>query len=234
MKKPNSNRTAVGFLLGALVGVPAWGQTGCEEVPEASRAQCEKVLDCMAIENAVVRRVCIAAAQGEAEDEDAPRDEPAIGQKQEPEQGQPAPAPQPPPREQPEREAEPVLQEQTIGSRRPAPTERTQSDQPADLPLAEPPESFTGEITRVHQSVLERQVIALDNRYVFVSDQAAQARLKRGQMVEAKKARSRFREGRTWRLVGPSRRPIDAFRVRCELDDLGKDDRRRCERMLDR
>ena len=128
--------------------------------------------------------------------------------------------------------APPTLEEQTVGTRRTASQPTRDAAQPE--PLRAPPDSFTGEVTRIHQSVLDRQVIALDNRYVFFSDQAAQARLKVGQSVEAVKARSRIRAGRTWRLTGPSRRPIDAFRSRCERDDIGSDDRRRCDRMLER
>ena len=126
----------------------------------------------------------------------------------------------------------PTLEEQTVVTRRPA--RQPDAVQPQDEPLRAPPDRFMGEVTRIHQSVLDRQVIALDNSYVFVSDQAAQARLKVGQTVEAVKARSRIGSGRAWRLTGPSRRPIDAFRARCERDDIGSDDRRRCERMLDR
>ena len=91
-----------------------------------------------------------------------------------------------------------------------------------------------GEVTAIHQSVLDRQVIAIDNRYLFVSEYGKQAGLDEGDAVEATRASSRFRKGRTWRLVGPARRPVDAFRIRCEHDDIAVDDRKRCASMLDR
>lgn len=230
---------ALGFLIAASTGLSAWGQTGCEDVPEARRAQCEKVMDCMTIEDADVRRACINAAQREAQ-------EPQSRQTVQPERVRQADrqvtpearpvvrerAAQPAQAEKPERP--PTIEEQTVVTRRSGRQPAGEVLQPEDEPLRAPPDRFTGEVTRIHQSVLDRQVIALDNRYVFVSEQAAQARLKVGQPVEAVKARSRIRAGRTWRLTGPSRRPVDAFRARCEHDDIGSDDRRRCERMLDR
>ena len=240
----------LGILVAASASVPVWAQTGCEDVPEARRAQCEKVMDCMTIEDADVRRACINAAQREAATE-SPRSRPTVQPErvqqgveqvppEEPSAGEregPAPRMQEPSAGEREGQAAepkepPTLEEQTVVTRRPA--RQPDAVQPQDEPLRAPPDRFMGEVTRIHQSVLDRQVIALDNSYVFVSDQAAQARLKVGQTVEAVKARSRIGSGRAWRLTGPSRRPIDAFRARCERDDIGSDDRRRCERMLDR
>ncbi|MCY3810566.1 MAG: hypothetical protein OXH15_02075 [Gammaproteobacteria bacterium] len=188
----------------------------------------------MTIEDADVRRACINAAQREEAQESAPQTvQPERVQQPVREVSEAPPAveervvrPEP----AAESKRPPTLEEQTVVTRRPA----TPAGEPEVEPLREPPDRFTGEVTRIHQSVLDRQVIAVDNRYVFVSDQAAQARLKVGQSVEAVKARSRIRSSRTWRLTGPSRRPVDAFRARCERDDIGSDDRRRCERMLDR
>lgn len=233
-------------LITASASMTAWAQTGCEDVPEARRAQCEKVVDCMAIEDAEVRRACINAAQREAVQESPPSPQtvqpervrqPAERVSPEPSAGEREASPvvrertvRPTQAEEPE--APPTLEEQTVGTRRTASQPGPGAAQAE--PLRAPPDSFTGEVTRIHQSVLDRQVIALDNRYVFFSDQAAQARLKVGQSVEVVKARSRIRAGRTWRLTGPSRRPIDAFRARCERDDIGSDDRRRCDRMLER
>ena len=233
-----SNRLGLGLLIAASASIPAWGQTGCEDVPEARRAQCEKVMDCMAIEDADVRRACINAAQREEAQESALETvQPERVQQPAREVSEaPAVVEQRVVRPEPAAESKrpPTLEEQTVVTRRPARPTTPGAGEPEIEPLREPPDRFTGEVTRIHQSVLDRQVIALDNSYVFVSDQAAQARLKVGQSVEAVKARSRIRSSRTWRITGPSRRPIDAFRARCERDDIGSDDRRRCERMLDR
>ena len=238
---PSLRTRILAVLVTASAGTTAWAQTGCEDVPEARRAQCEKVMDCMTIEDADVRRACINAAQREAVQESP---SPQTVQPERVEQGVERVSPEereaPPvvqerivrPTQPAESTAPPTLEEQTVGTRRTA--SQPAPGAPQAEPLRAPPDSFTGEVTRIHQSVLDRQVIALDNRYVFFSDQAAQARLKVGQSVEVVKARSRIRAGRTWRLTGPSRRPIDAFRARCERDDIGSDDRRRCDRMLER
>ena len=203
-------------------------------------------MDCMAIDDADIRRACLGAVRREAEAEtetlkrteaSAPetraaiRDRPTATRDPRPappqaERRQPSPPPARP-------EAPVQMEEQTVGTRTPA-APPPAAPEPAEAPLRAPPESFTGVVTRIHQSILDRQVIALDDAYLFVSDQAAQGRFKVGQAVEAKRAVSRIRASRTWRLVGPARRPVDAFRVRCELDDIGSDDRRRCESMLDR
>ena len=198
-------------------------------------------MDCMTIEDADVRRACINAAQREDVRESPPTRPTVQAERAQQAVEQVAPEARPVVQDRvvrPEQAEQPTkapkLEEQTVVTRR-APRERNPvTVQPEYEPLRAPPDRFTGEVTRIHQSVLDRQVIALDNSYVFVSDQAAQARLKVGQTVEAVKARSRIRSGRSWRLTGPSRRPVDAFRARCERDDIGSDDRRRCERMLDR
>lgn len=209
-----------GVMVGALVGAPAWGQTGCEDVPEARRGQCERVMDCMAIEDGDVRSTCIAAAQRSVAD-----------------------TPQTDGSQQPV--APPALIEETVIPRKtvaPAPQQpdsrlATRPDsgtggQPE--PLREPPPTFSGEVTQIFASMLERQLIAIDNSYLFESDQAGHARFKVGQTVDAKKRKkSLFGDGRSWRLIGPSTRPVDAFRIRCEREDIGRDDRRRCDRMLD-
>ena len=235
---PLSRVRTLAFLIGASASISAWGQTGCEDVPEARRAQCEKVMDCMTIEDADVRRACINAAQREEAQESTPQTVQPERVQQPVREVSEAPAAVEERVVRPEPAAEskrpPTLEEQTVVTRRPARPTTPGVGEAEVEPLREPPDRFTGEVTRIHQSVLDRQVIAVDNSYVFVSDQAAQARLKVGQSVEAVKARSRIRSGRTWRLTGPSRRPVDAFRARCERDDIGSDDRRRCERMLDR
>ena len=222
MKGKSKKPTAFCIASVLLASASAWGQTGCEEVPEARRAQCEKVMDCMTIDDADIRRACIAQAQ----------------------RSQAIQAPTPPRVEAETRRTEPAavratrqtpaIEEQTLATQGEARTPDRATADADSSPLRAPPDSFTGEVTRIHQSVLERQVIALDNSYVFTSDLAKQARLKVGQMVEAERARSRIRSGRSWRLMGPSKRPIDAFRIRCERDDIGSDNRRRCDRMLDR
>ena len=204
----------VGFLLGVLIGFPAWSQTGCEEVPEPRRAQCERVVDCMAIEDADVRRACIDAAQKLPQ--------------------QPAQIEEPIPPEPRQETGATTLEQQTVVIQRETSAPSRDAPQAEHSRLREPAKSFTAQVTWVHQSILDRQVIALDNSYVFVSDLASPARLKAGQTVEVKKTTSRIVSSRTWWITGPNRHRIEAIRIRCESDTIGGDDRRRCSRMLDR
>ena len=96
---------ALAVLVTAFAGMTAWAQMGCEEVPEARRAQCEKVMDCMTIEDADVRRACINAAQREAVQESPPSQQTV----------QPERVQQPVERvSSEEREAPPIVQERTI------------------------------------------------------------------------------------------------------------------------
>ena len=102
-------------------------------------------------------------------------------------------------------------------------------------PSHEPPDEFSGTVSRVYQSILDRQLIAVDAKYLFASDRAAHARLAEGERVEVEKVSSRFfGTGRQWRIMGSSRTPIVAFRIRCEIQDIRSDDRRKCMQMLDR
>ncbi len=232
-------RPIVAVALTTLAALPLWAESTCEAVPESRRAECEKVLDCMTIEDGNVRRACIEAAQ--RTEQPAPIPEPA----EEPQQhlDQP-PEPKPPQELEPEQllkpdpreEARepPTLEERTVslGGRQSAPAHGER--QRPSPELSPPREKFTANISRIHQSILDRQVIALDNSYVFVSDQASPARLQVGDTVDVERRKSRFRASRTWRIVGANRHTIEAFRIRCENDDISADDRRRCEQMLDR
>lgn len=137
---------------------------------------------------------------------------------------------------------QPEQAEQQAPSRQPIAGERRQTsrptrDQPAtqDVQWRQPPNEFSAEVSRIYQSILDRQLIALDSAYLFESDRAAQARLKVGERVEVVKVSSRFRySGRRWQITGPSRTPIAAYRIRCERETIRADDRRKCAQMLDR
>ena len=217
----------VGFLLGVSIGFPAWSQTGCEDVPEPRRAQCEKVMDCMAIEAADVRRACIDAAQKPPPQQPARILQPTRIER-------PAQTEEPIPPEPRQETGATTLEQQTVVIQRETSAPSRDAPQAEHSRLREPAKSFTAQVTWVHQSILDRQVIALDNSYVFVSDLASPARLKAGQTVEVKKTTSRIVSSRTWWITGPNRHRIEAIRIRCESDAIGGDDRRRCAQMLDR
>ena len=203
---------AASLALAIVAVAPAHVQTNaapesrCEQLPQAQRAHCEKVVDCMAIDDSAVRRVCLDAAKPSAQSPEAQAAAPS---------------------------ARAILVEESLGTPPSRPTQVPPQSPPESQPRV-PPNSFSAEVTGIYQSILDRQVIALDDSYLFVGEHARRARLKVGQVVEVRRMKSRFRTGRTWRISGPSRSPVEVLRVRCESDDIGNDDRRRCERMLAR
>ena len=241
-RHPRRGCRAVLFLAGLSFACwAAHGETACDQVHESRRAQCLTVMACMMVDDDEIRRTCIDAAQRQpvpppeqAPPEQTTREQPvqeatALERSRQAPQEQPAreeAAPVQKPKEPAfqERQVEPVIWEE---DRRPG------AEAPPP-PRREPASEFNGSVSRIYQSILDRQLIAIDGAYLFESDRAAHARLEVGERVEVEKASSRFWTGRKWRIIGPSRTPIVAFRVRCESEDIRVDDRRKCVRMLDR
>ena len=221
------------FIGGLILGCAAahGEEAGCDQVPESRRAQCLKVLSCLRVDDEQVRRACIDAAQ-------QPEAEPA------PSSDQPA-RDEPPIHEDP-----PILHEQQVVPAKPEVRHEVpvredapgrDEPRPRDAPRAqgasspEPPDEWSGTVSRIYQSILDRQLIAVDGKYLFESDRAAHARLEAGERVEVAKVSSRFFRGsRRWRITGESRTQIRAFRIHCESEDIRADDRRKCAQMLAR
>ena len=187
-------------------------------------------MDCMAVEDGDVRRACIAAAQRAASVtpkretvEEAPTlvDLVVLPRRNARQSGQQAV--RTPPKVVPE--APEVPEEEIVE------TEAESAESLPEIPVG----TFSGKVTRIFDSYLKRQIIAVENRYVFESNKADEARFEVGQVIQGQESKSLFfGGGRKWRLTGPSTRPVEAFRIRCERDDIGRDNRRRCDRMLDR
>ena len=237
-RHPRRGCRAVLFLAG--LSFACWAahgeETACDQVQESRRAQCLKVMACMMVDDEEIRRACIDAAQRppaqqqpeQTTREQAVQEATALERSRQAPQEQPvredaAPVQKPEEPALQERQVEPVIWEEDRRPRAEAPP-----------PPREPASEFNGTVSRIYQSILDRQLIAIDGAYLFESDRAAHARLEVGERVEVEKASSRFWTGRKWRIIGPSRTPIVAFRVRCESEDIRVDDRRKCVRMLDR
>lgn len=264
-RHPQRGCRAVFFCAGLMLACGAYGEeTGCEQVPEARRAQCLKVLSCLRVDDEDVRRACIDAAQEPMREAAAPdpqeefaRDEPPA-RAEPPARDEPPAHDEPPARDEPppgnesrsqeaptlrEREVEPPLREASrpVKDEVPARPPREKNEEARDpVPLRsaaqpEPPDEWSGTISRIYQSILDRQLIAVDGKYLFESDRASHARLEAGEQVAVEKVSSRFFRGsRRWRIAGPSRTQIVAFRIHCESEDIRADDRRKCAQMLDR
>lgn len=92
------------------------------------------------------------------------------------------------------------------------------------------PRRFTAEVTAHHDLVRDRQLVVLDDALLFEGDRAASSRISVGDEVEVVKASSL--RGRRYQITGPTKRPFDALRIRCERHELSVDNRRKCERMI--
>ncbi len=222
------------FIGGLILGCAAASgeEAGCDQVPESRRAQCLKVLSCLRVDDEQVRRACIDAAQ-------QPEAEPASGSEERPARDEP-PVQEDPPilHEQqvvpakPEVRHEAPIREDAPGRDEPRPPDAPRAQ---SVPSPEPPDEWSGTVSRIYQSILDRQLIAVDGNYLFESDSAAHARLEGGERVEVAKVSSRFFRGsRRWRITGESRTQIRAFRIHCESEDIRADDRRKCAQMLAR
>lgn len=217
---------------------PGAEETGCEQVPASRRAQCLKVMSCLAVDDNDVRRACIEAAQRSNTRPAQPQQEAEPAQPVQPTPQRQDPSPpsrqSPPAREASARQQAPVIHEETI---EPAQRQRRRSEVEEGAPKAlpqEPPDEVSGTVSHIYQSILDRQLIAVDSKYLFESDRASHARLKKGERVTLAKISSRFWTGRKWRITGPSRTPIVAHRIRCEIQDIRSEDRRKCTQMLGR
>lgn len=92
------------------------------------------------------------------------------------------------------------------------------------------PRRFTAQVTGHHDLVRDRQLVVLDDALLFEGDRAASSRISVGDEVEVVKASSL--RGRRYQITGPTKRPFDALRIRCERHELSVDNRRKCERMI--
>ena len=197
----------------------------CETIPESRQGLCRELVACLTIDGDNRRDRCIDAAQRRP----APSPEPTPVQ--EPARATPppgseaalpklitvtpaAPAPAPEPATEP-----PVIR---------APAQRAPPPSPRQVEnrAANPPDRFTAEVSAIRESILDRRIVALDQRYVFESARAGEARLNVGDRVEVTKAGGLV--GRKWRIVGPNKRPFTATRIRCERDELGSANLRKC------
>lgn len=215
-------RFGVLFLAMAATGAHA-DTSDCDGMSRTQQTQCERVMDCMALEDRDVRRACISAVQraggqtrNESEDRAASPLEAARSVVVNS------------PRRAGKRDVQTVeerldaLEEQLA---EPGGTADTGTYPPP------PPPEFTGELTDIYGSVMGRRLLTIDNQYLFESERAKRGRFKVGQTVQARQSRSMMGK-RAWVLTGPVGGSVQALRIRCEHEDLGRDDRRRCAGML--
>lgn len=93
------------------------------------------------------------------------------------------------------------------------------------------PRRFSATVTAHTALVRDRQLLVLDDKLLFEADNRRSAAIVEGARVDVVKASSM--RGRSFQIVGPSKRAVSALRIRCEDSDLTRETRRKCA-LLDR
>ena len=88
------------------------------------------------------------------------------------------------------------------------------------------PKRFSAQVTAQRDLVRNRQLLVLDGKLLFQTDNADTASIDVGDTVDVVKASSL--RGRSYQIVGPSKRATTGLRIRCERSDLSVSNRRKC------
>lgn len=228
----------------------------CEGLAEDSKALCQLMVACAAIDDADRREECFRVAANTVRDtpigprpETAPVPaaptatvaEPSVAEEKSPPRMQEtAPAKAAPPLVDTPEQAS-VAPEQGKKPRwrdRIASVLRRDEDtnegvivaRKAERTSFEIPRRFAATVTAVHRSGGKRGLVVLDGKLLFASDRADDGNLRVGDRVRVVRASRLY--GKRFQITGPSRRPFVADRVRCEREDITIATRNQC-RLLD-
>ena len=214
------------FLASLGLSVAAFAQQGaggattrCDELPEMRQALCWMVVACGALAEEGRREECYRVAADSLQHGGSPDDEvPAAtsdvdtavvetdGRQQTPVavNGDEAPPPSPTRVGGPSRV-----------------TARTVTREVLDIP-----NRFSALVTARRKLVRNRQLLVLDGKLLFETDNADTSGIDRGEEVDVVKASSL--RGRSYQITGPSKRSVTGLRIRCERLDLSAGNRRKC------
>ena len=189
----------------------------CDELPETRQALCWMVVACGALADEARREECYRVAAESLQHGGLPHATAA---------SEPTTRPSPPAAEG---EDEPV----PVAVQRAAPPARTAAEPPSEVTtkrvlteVLDIPRRFSARVTVERKLVRNRQLLVLDDKLLFEADNADTARIDAGDTVDVVKASSR--RGRSYQIVGPSKRAATGLRIRCERSDLSVDNRRKC------
>ena len=197
----------------AIGAASSYGQVlDCEALPDARQGLCRELVACLTVADDDRRDRCIDAAQRQSKRAAPQTPKPSA-----------AKTPRPAARTDVPKlvTISPAAKPPEAQSPNPRPA---QAPRPPDHPFTIPDE-FTAEVTAIRTLILNRRIVALDNRYVFDGDRAGEAHLELSQQVDVKRSGGFFSR---WRIVGPNKRPFTATRIRCEREELGVHNRRKC------
>lgn len=203
----------------------------CDELPETRQALCWMVVACGALADEARREECYRVAaeslrHGGLPHVPAPSEttatpsSPAVAGTEAEDESVAAPRKPPPVQEA-------------------APPAQTAAEPPSQVTakqvlteVLDIPRRFSARVTAQRKLVRNRQLLVLDDKLLFETDNADTARIEAGDTVDVVKASSR--RGRNYQIVGPSKRAATGIRIRCERSDLSVGNRRKCAILPDR
>ena len=100
-----------------------------------------------------------------------------------------------------------------------------------DRTVFEIPRRFEGNVTAFRRLVRDRQLIAVDDRLLFLGDVADESNIEVGDTVLVRRTSSMF-GGERYIITGPSERSIAGRRILCERVELNKVNRNRCATLV--
>ena len=213
------------LFVGLGLSVAAFAQQGaggattrCDDLPEMRQALCWMVVACGALADEGMREECYRVAADSLQHGSSPGGETAAaavdvetavetgGRQQAPvtAKGDEAPPPSPAAVGPPSRV-----------------TARTVTREVLDIP-----NRFSALVTARRKLVRNRQLLVLDGKLLFETDNADTSGIDRGEEVDVVKASSL--RGRSYQITGPSKRSVTGLRIRCERLDLSAGNRRKC------
>lgn len=198
---------APAMLLLCLLSVRAAAEEDCDALSTRERPACWMARSCAELDEGTARDECLARAK-------ELRRTLAASEPLDP---------------APEAEAEPAIPTEEVAPRqRRSFIRRLVSRQEYEIPRR-----FTGVVTRQRDLVYDRQLIVVDHELLFEGENAAESALDPGDEVDIRR-RSRF-YGHSYRIVGPSRRAVEARRILCEATSEAQsvDTRRKCKFVSD-
>lgn len=213
--------------IGALAQPDAVEDTAtihCDELPETRQAFCWMVVACGALADEARREECYRVAAESLQHGGLPHV---------PSPSEATAAPSSPAVVEAEDVPEPVAT-QSAAPPAPVPAEPTSrvTTKQVLTEVLDIPRRFSAQVTVARKLVRNRQLLVLDDKLLFETDNADTARIDAGDTVDVVKASSL--RGRNYQIVGPSKRAAIGIRIRCERSDLSVGNRRKCAMLPDR
>ena len=251
-----SNRALLCMAIAATLAVGAAAATpDCDAVADDERPLCRIMARCEALTDHDAKTECLRTAEAlgamlrddpaepvsavapvDAASEERPRWRrwlrlPGRSAPVQPAVAESAPAPAMPPdaKQEPEHVAPPAPPPARAGEAVGPEVAITQTV--VDRTVFEIPGRFEGVVTAFRRLVRDRQLIAVDDRLLFLGDVADESNIEVGDAVLVRRT-SRMFGGERYIITGPSERSVSGRRILCERIELNKVNRSRCANLV--